>query len=94
LIRENPRNNLPDLLDKARTINDTKDYIVTVHGIKGSDYGVAANLVGKKWRNWSEPLGRGRSNGSGPTRVISSPWLKKLLSDLKKRCATTQKAAG
>jgi HPt (histidine-containing phosphotransfer) domain-containing protein len=37
----------PPLLDSARTVGDLADYAITVHGIKGSSYGIAAQAVGE-----------------------------------------------
>jgi CheY-like chemotaxis protein len=42
--------NIPALLDKIRrfTPEAIKDYTITVHGIKGSSYGVCANEIGRQ----------------------------------------------
>jgi CheY-like chemotaxis protein len=38
----------PPLLAAMRTIGELKDYAITVHGIKGSSYGISAEAIGQK----------------------------------------------
>ncbi|MDR2028352.1 MAG: response regulator [Treponema sp.] len=42
----------PALLAAARTVEPLKDYAITVHGVKGSSYGISADTVGQ----WAEKL--------------------------------------
>jgi CheY-like chemotaxis protein len=42
----------PALLAAARTLEPVADYAITVHGVKGSSYGIAAGFVGQ----WAEKL--------------------------------------
>ncbi|MCL2009176.1 MAG: ATP-binding protein [Synergistaceae bacterium] len=51
----------PALLEKVRTVSaDTlADYAITVHGIKGSSYGMCANAVGKMAENLEEAAKKG-----------------------------------
>jgi signal transduction histidine kinase/FixJ family two-component response regulator/HPt (histidine-containing phosphotransfer) domain-containing protein len=38
----------PELLDQVRRVGPLEDYAITVHGIKGSSYGVSADAIGQK----------------------------------------------
>ncbi|MDR2158780.1 MAG: response regulator [Treponema sp.] len=38
----------PPLLEAARTADVLADYAITIHGIKGSSYGISANAIGQK----------------------------------------------
>jgi signal transduction histidine kinase/DNA-binding response OmpR family regulator len=38
----------PELLEAARNTEDVTDYIITVHGIKGSSRGISADAIGRK----------------------------------------------
>jgi signal transduction histidine kinase/FixJ family two-component response regulator len=38
----------PALLDAARNAESLQNYAITVHGVKGSSYGIAANDIGRK----------------------------------------------
>jgi CheY-like chemotaxis protein len=38
----------PELLGTARTVNVLADYAITVHGIKGSSYGISAQAIGRR----------------------------------------------
>ncbi|MDR1626277.1 MAG: response regulator [Spirochaetia bacterium] len=38
----------PELLGAARTVNALTDYAITVHGIKGSSYGISAQAIGQR----------------------------------------------
>jgi CheY-like chemotaxis protein len=38
----------PALLDSIRTVKDLENYTITVHGIKGSCYGISADSIGQK----------------------------------------------
>jgi CheY-like chemotaxis protein len=82
---------MPSYLDKVRTVADDQetleknlnDYIITVHGIKGSSYGIAANQAGKK----AEELEMAAKRGSLDW-VIAHNWelcniMDRLLADLK-----------
>jgi CheY-like chemotaxis protein len=42
--------NMPALLNKIRDFspNSLKDYTITIHGIKGSSYGICADTIGKQ----------------------------------------------
>jgi CheY-like chemotaxis protein/HPt (histidine-containing phosphotransfer) domain-containing protein len=45
-------NHTPPLLEAARNPEPAADYAITVHGIKGSSYGISAEAIGK----WAEKL--------------------------------------
>jgi CheY-like chemotaxis protein/HPt (histidine-containing phosphotransfer) domain-containing protein len=38
----------PYLLETVRTPETLEDYVITVHGIKGSSYGISADIIGKR----------------------------------------------
>jgi HPt (histidine-containing phosphotransfer) domain-containing protein len=38
----------PSLLEAARAVDVLADYAITIHGIKGSSYGISANSIGQK----------------------------------------------
>jgi HPt (histidine-containing phosphotransfer) domain-containing protein len=38
----------PALLESARTVESLEDYAITVHGIKGSSYGISAQAIGER----------------------------------------------
>jgi signal transduction histidine kinase/DNA-binding response OmpR family regulator/HPt (histidine-containing phosphotransfer) domain-containing protein len=51
----------PLLLEAAQTAESLADYIITVHGIKGSSYGISANLIGQR----AEQLEHAAKAGNG-----------------------------
>jgi CheY-like chemotaxis protein len=50
----------PPLLSVIRTIESPADYAITVHGIKGSSYGIAADIIGQR----AEKLERAAKEGN------------------------------
>jgi signal transduction histidine kinase/FixJ family two-component response regulator len=75
----------PDLLDKLREVNEENlpEYAITVHGLKGSSYGICADKVGKM----AETLEFAAKNGDIETvRAKNGSLLREvesLLSDLR-----------
>jgi CheY-like chemotaxis protein len=45
-VKNTPR--LLEIMEKARDKNDIEEYRITVHGIKGSGYGISADVVGRE----------------------------------------------
>jgi signal transduction histidine kinase/CheY-like chemotaxis protein len=43
----------PSLLVSARSVAPLEDYAITVHGIKGSSYGISADMVGQGRKSWN-----------------------------------------
>ncbi|MDR1240253.1 MAG: response regulator [Treponema sp.] len=50
----------PPLLAAARTLEPAADYAITVHGVKGSSYGISAEAVGR----WAEKLEHAAKSGN------------------------------
>jgi CheY-like chemotaxis protein len=50
----------PALLEAARTLEPAADYAITVHGVKGSSYGISAQPIGR----WAEKLEHAAKEGN------------------------------
>jgi CheY-like chemotaxis protein len=50
----------PSLLSVIQTVESPEDYVITVHGIKGSSYGIAADIIGQR----AEKLERAAKEGN------------------------------
>jgi CheY-like chemotaxis protein len=50
----------PPLLEAARTLAPAADYAITVHGVKGSSYGISAEPIGQ----WAEKLEHAAKEGN------------------------------
>ncbi|MDR2406422.1 MAG: response regulator [Deltaproteobacteria bacterium] len=76
----------PKLLEtiKATARSSFKDYAVAVHGLKGSSYGISANLVGDMAASLEHMAKEGKSDNFADTHLSLLEMTKKLIEDLNK----------
>jgi CheY-like chemotaxis protein len=84
--------NTPELLDKIRTYNEAQlqDYVLVVHGIKGTTYGICVESVGKQ----AEELEHAARRGDMQYVAEHNAKLIKAVEDLIERIRAALKQAG
>ena len=84
----------PALLEKLRNSKNEEDYIVTVHGIKGSTYGICADVAAKQ----AESLEHAARNGDTQFIKANNDFfiesVEKLLKNLEELLAAITKKSG
>ena len=84
----------PALLEKLRRFQNQEEYVITVHGIKGSSYGICADAVAKQAEDLENAARNGDTEFIRENNDFFVESVEKLLKNLEKLLATITKNSG